>query len=194
MVWEKERERERERGECVCVCVRERERETVCVCVSECVSVWVSVWVCEVVCVRERTVCVCERDCVRVCERETVCVCACVRACVWEREREREIVNKTFAYMVRVHLLQFETRWVISLLCQTTKVHAGLLGQVCDKNTTANKLSPCKAAYNPEMRNSLGHNRINHPHKVRCYFRKIQSHNFRLIRLIQWILENTNSI
>ncbi len=45
----------------------------------------------------------------------------------------------------------------------TTKVHAGLLGQVCDKNTTANKLSPCKAAYNPEMRNSLGHNRINHP-------------------------------
>ncbi len=49
---------------------------------------------------------------------------------------------------------------MISLLCQTTKVHAGLLGQVCDKNTTANKLSPCKAAYNPEMRNSLGHNRI----------------------------------
>ncbi len=112
-----------------------------------------------------------ERDCVRVCERETVCVCVerdcvrvCVRACLCVRERERErIVNKTFAYMVRVHLLQFETRWVISLLCQTTKVHAGLLGQVCDKNTTANKLSPCKAAYNPEMRNSLGHNRINHP-------------------------------
>ncbi len=136
----------------------------------------------------------------RVCERETVCVCACVRACVpvcereREREREREIVNKTFAYMVRVHLLQFETRWVISLLCQTTKVHAGLLGQVCDKNTTANKLSPCKAAYNPEMRNSLGHNRINHPQKSGVTSRKIQSHNFRLIRLIQWILENTNSI
>ncbi len=91
-----------------------------------------------------------------------MCVCLCARArardarlfvCVFvrsereesERERERgEIVNKTFAYMVRVHLLQFETRWVISLLCQTTKVHAGLLGQVCDKNTTANKLSPCK--------------------------------------------------
>ncbi len=69
----------------------------------------------------------------RVCERETVCVCAFVRAVCDEREREREIVNKTFAYMVRVHLLQFETRWVISLLCQTTKVHAGLLGQVCDK-------------------------------------------------------------
>ncbi len=72
-------------------------------------------------------------------------------------------LGQRLPYMVRVHLLQFETRWVISLLCQTTKVHAGLLGQVCDKNTKANKLSPCKAAYNPEMRNSLGHNRINHP-------------------------------
>ncbi len=112
-------------------------------------------------CVRGETVS-CVRETVCVCVRERLC--ACVRACVPVCERERErVVNKTFAYMVRVHLLQFETRWVISLLCQTTKVHAGLLGQVCDKNTTANKLSPCKAAYNPEMRNSLGHNRINHP-------------------------------
>ncbi len=110
-----------------------------------------------------------------------MCVCLCARArardarlfvCVFvrsereesERERERgEIVNKTFAYMVRVHLLQFETRWVISLLCQTTKVHAGLLGQVCDKTPRLISSLPCKAAYNPEMRNSLVHNRINHP-------------------------------
>ncbi len=160
--WERERERE-----CSGVCVRERERETCCVCVRwgcECVSECVSVWV---------SVCVRERECVRVCVRERLCaVCVreetgawCVRAClcVWEREREREIVNKTFCYMVRVHLLQFETRWVISLPLPNHEGHAGLLGQVCDKNTTANKLSPCKAAYNPEMRNSLGHNRINHP-------------------------------
>ncbi len=148
-----ERERERE-SVCVCVCERERERDCLCVCewVCECVSGVCVVMVSECVCERERLCCVCVRErAVCVCVRERLCACvrACVPVCVRERwEREREIVNKTFAYMVRVHLLQFETRWVISLLCQTTKVHSDSLGRFVTKTPRLISSLLVRHAYN----------------------------------------------